>query len=897
MRSSRPFDAATHFNARLRLFERQCARLSRGDRGREDVVFLGDSLVEDFRERLGWVNRGIASDHLAFPARNVFQRLGSDRLHPRPRAIITLIGINDLVAHPDQLGRHLESYRHLLANLKQLHPDAELAVVSVLPLAGPLAHLNPQVVQLNRELAELTANAHVKFWDVHSTLYDAQRARAAAGWLRRDGVHLHRVGYARLARVLARFAAGLAPPPVRPAALDTARRERLARAIFASYGASCWDAHSGPEGAANAVTNHILPELDFLARYVESGAPIFRDSYLGSRARFLAKNEALWNGERDAVRALFERDRQLWLAQLPAAGGLHAAVSAAFDEFASALAGRAPERLRLLFLGDCLLEDVELLAGGQLLCSGYLLDADFIVSKNPAEQTRQLEQRLGKHYDGIVYSPLSWEFDSEFRELLEPTPRRPREVREIVESVWRRVQKRLAQLAEHFDCNLYVHDTAAVVRASDDAKRVLKALASYPQRSYARRELGQRIASEIEKQNQRSFHHVFLIEERAAVRDLRDDLTLGRLLYYAGATHPAELSTVVARQLHDYLVANARYADKKVVVCDLDNTLWDGVIGEKLGVRHCEDRQAALLALKQRGVVLAINSKNDPDNVRWDGGLLCAADFVASEISWNRKAAGLSRIAEALNLKLKDFVFLDDRADERALVQEEFPKVAVADPCREQTWAEFRAWAKLIRDGDRTALYHERSEREKLLAPLESERDTAEMFARLQLKLELRRASQDDLKRVHELINRTNQWNLGGSRCSFQQVQSWHDATDHRIYTARVRDRFGDMGVVYCCVAKLEADALHVPVFVLSCRVFGYGVETAVLERLKQDAARHFGAPRLRGQLVHTDHNKPCRSMYADHGFREQAPGVWQYDGGPALAPQPVWFEQISATG
>ena len=141
------------------------------------------------------------------------------------------------------------------------------------------------------------------------------------------------------------------------------------------------------------------------------------------------------------------------------------------------------------------------------------------------------------------------------------------------------------------------------------------------------------------------------------------------------------------------------------------------------------------------------------------------------------------------------------------------------------------------------------------------------------------------------VLSRLAEWTL------LEEVGRWHDATDHRIYTARVRDRFGDMGVVCCCVAKLEADALHVPVFVLSCRVFGYGVETAVLERLKQDAARHFGAPRLRGQLVHTDHNKPCRSMYADHGFREQAPGVWQYDGGPALAPQPVWFEQISATG
>ncbi|HKP56764.1 MAG TPA: GDSL-type esterase/lipase family protein, partial [Polyangiales bacterium] len=205
------FDAARHFNARLTAFEAECARLARGDRGREDVVFLGDSLALGFQTRLGWLNRGIASDHLTCPARNVFQRLGADRLHPRPRAIITLIGINDLVGQPEQLARHVEAYRHLIANLKQLHPDAELAAVSLLPLGGPLAGLNAQVNRFNRELSELCSAERVQFWDVHAALYDARRGQAAAGFLRRDGVHLHRLGYARLARVLARFATQLAP--------------------------------------------------------------------------------------------------------------------------------------------------------------------------------------------------------------------------------------------------------------------------------------------------------------------------------------------------------------------------------------------------------------------------------------------------------------------------------------------------------------------------------------------------------------------------------------------------------------------------------------------------------------------------------------------------------------
>jgi predicted enzyme involved in methoxymalonyl-ACP biosynthesis len=92
-------------------------------------------------------------------------------------------------------------------------------------------------------------------------------------------------------------------------------------------------------------------------------------------------------------------------------------------------------------------------------------------------------------------------------------------------------------------------------------------------------------------------------------------------------------------------------------------------------------------------------------------------------------------------------------------------------------------------------------------------------------------------------------------------------------------------------VAEFTDAELHVPIFVLSCRVFGYGVETLVLEQLKKDARERFGAPRVRGFFVETPHNKPCRSMYARHGFVEDS-GTWLYREGPSSAPAPVWFAQ-----
>ncbi len=120
--------------------------------------------------------------------------------------------------------------------------------------------------------------------------------------------------------------------------------------------------------------------------------------------------------------------------------------------------------------------------------------------------------------------------------------------------------------------------------------------------------------------------------------------------------------------------AHAFLKSKKLIVCDLDNTVWDGVIGEG-AVRHFSDRQATLKELRRRGVLLAINSKNDPKNVHWTGSELQASDFVATQINWQTKAANMERIRDELNLKTKDFIFIDDRPDERELMRAKFPEI------------------------------------------------------------------------------------------------------------------------------------------------------------------------------------------------------------------------------
>jgi FkbH-like protein len=459
-----------------------------------------------------------------------------------------------------------------------------------------------------------------------------------------------------------------------------------------------------------------------------------------------------------------------------------------------------------------------------------------------------------------------------------------------------RIGKRVRLLADLFDCNIFVHNTAAILRASSDTKRMIRSAATHYKRKRIRNKIADFLAKLVAEINAASFEHLYIVDEASAVRDLYDDVSLGRFIYYVPAIHPAELSVVVAMHIARYVSASLRLAGKKAIVCDLDNTLWDGVIGEGLGVRHCRNRQRILRDLKARGIVLAICSKNDPANVKWVDSVVTGDDFVASEVSWGSKVTGIGRIAEVLNLKTKDFVFIDDRPDERAIVSDGYAGLVALDPCEEATWTLLETWSRLLNTAvgaDRTELYKQRAEREKLLSAPADDDDSAAMLASLKLKLDIRCSTDGDLKRIYELINRTNQWNLQGSRCSFQDVKEWHASDDYRIYSARVKDKFGDMGLISVCVAEFKADALEVQVFVLSCRVFGFGVETMLLRELEKDAKERFGEVKARGFFVPTANNAPSKDFFPRHGYLP-CDGAWIFSGAKGDVPEPTWFNEVS---
>jgi FkbH-like protein len=372
-----------------------------------------------------------------------------------------------------------------------------------------------------------------------------------------------------------------------------------------------------------------------------------------------------------------------------------------------------------------------------------------------------------------------------------------------------------------------------------------------------------------------------------------------------GVTDPHEYDRVVGREQVGLLRAIFGIGRRKCVVVDLDGTLWPGVLADTgspfpadvdfgtwshhsfyVGVHE------ALLALKQRGILLAVASKNDEEMVRklWTYGpraphdrLLSPDDFAIMKIGWEDKVASLLAISEQLGVAPDAMVFVDDNPLERERVRRELPSVLVLGD------NPFAVRGALLTDPSLqvavvTEESRQRSEMMKGQVRRETERRTArdpeEFLSSLELVCEIGRGvAPADLDRVHELVSRTNQFNTTGIRFTKAELASMD-----RVWTARVHDRFTDYGLVGACVIQSDT----VELFVLSCRVIGLGVEHTLLRAVLAELAAH--VPVIQGRLLALERNLPARALFRENGFIEAREGTWWIGAEEArrLAP-PAW--------
>ncbi len=308
----------------------------------------------------------------------------------------------------------------------------------------------------------------------------------------------------------------------------------------------------------------------------------------------------------------------------------------------------------------------------------------------------------------------------------------------------------------------------------------------------------------------------------------------------------------------------------KCVVWDIDNTLLTGTYLESGEQPPGADPVLAgvLAELGSRGILHALASKNPPEAAAYTARVT-GWRFAAAECGWDRKPEALTRIAAELDLALDALAFVDDDPYERAEVSFALPQVLVLSPedaTEAPGWPAFSPPVVTAEARRRGEMYAQRQRRQ---AAQRSFGGTHEAFLRsVGTHVTIAAAATADIPRLHELAVRTRQFNSAGAG---GMTEAWFGSLlsrgDHDVFTVRLRDTFGDDGLVGGCVVHPEPGTWDVRLIMMSCRAMGRGVIDALLAWLTRRSARA-GARRLRVPCVVNDRNVPLRLALASGGFR-----------------------------
>jgi len=335
-------------------------------------------------------------------------------------------------------------------------------------------------------------------------------------------------------------------------------------------------------------------------------------------------------------------------------------------------------------------------------------------------------------------------------------------------------------------------------------------------------------------------------------------------------------------------ISSMRGKSKKVLVLDLDNTVWGGVIGDDglEGIRIAQGDAAGeaylavqrmALELRQRGIVLAVSSKNNDDVARepfekHPEMLLKLEHIAVFQANWNDKATNIQAIAEELSIGLDSIVLLDDNPVERGMVRELLPQVAVPELPEDPAWyartlsaaGYFESVSFAREDLQRAGFYQDNAKR----AELQRQVGGVEAYlATLEMAITFQPFDATGRARIVQLINKSNQYNLTTRRYTEPEVEEAENDPDVFTLQVRLTDIFGDNGMISVVICRPGAAATwEIDTWLMSCRVLGRGVEQMVLREILEHA-RARGVKKLIGTYLPTDRNKLVIDHYGKLGF------------------------------
>jgi len=360
----------------------------------------------------------------------------------------------------------------------------------------------------------------------------------------------------------------------------------------------------------------------------------------------------------------------------------------------------------------------------------------------------------------------------------------------------------------------------------------------------------------------------------------------GRYWYAAKYPFATSMIPLYADNLMRILAAQMGRS-RRVLVLDLDNTMWGGIVGDDgieglalgsgspLGEAHSAVQRMAL-SLKQRGIILCVSSKND-EAIALDAFrnhpemILKEDDIVAFRVNWDDKAANIKAIADAIDLSLDSFVFLDDNPAERKRVRDALPSVAVPEmPEDPSDWPQmFQAagyfeQAGFAREDQLRAGFYKAN----ALRAAEMDRigDHDDYLLSLRMTLSIAPFDSPGRKRIAQLISKSNQFNLTTRRYSEAEIAAMQSETDVFAIQARLEDIFGDNGMISVVICRQSGEHWEVDSWIMSCRVLGRRVEETILQYLVEQA-RLRGITEIIGRYIPTAKNGLVRDHFSRLGF------------------------------
>lgn len=329
--------------------------------------------------------------------------------------------------------------------------------------------------------------------------------------------------------------------------------------------------------------------------------------------------------------------------------------------------------------------------------------------------------------------------------------------------------------------------------------------------------------------------------------------------------------------------------NKKCLILDCDNTLWGGILGEdgvngiKLGPNYpgsaFMEFQQEILNLQQRGIIIGLCSKNNESDV-WNvienhpHMLLKKEHISIAMINWDDKATNIKKIANTLNIGLDSIVFVDDNEFEINLVKEILNVVETIHLQKGKSVEYknllassgfFDTLSITSEDKIRGQLY--KSEIDRKLFQNKFDGDLESYYKTLNMKTIIKKANKDEISRIAQLTQKTNQFNLTTKRYTESDIEQMISANNSEVVYSILEDRFGNMGIVGCCIINFFDDFSEIDTFLLSCRVIGRGLEKILLNTCI-NLTKQKGISKIKGSYIESTKNIQVKDFYINNNFK-----------------------------